>query len=92
VSECDREALIMRRPWPSRGSYVIKEKVPMISGSNVMDEFKGERVGVFWSFPSTFVLSLCVLGICCTKTCVLACNGGGTIRCTMYVYDRLGFS
>ena len=25
VSECDREASIMRRPWPARGCCVIKE-------------------------------------------------------------------
>jgi hypothetical protein len=26
VSECDREASIMRRPWPSRGCCVIGKK------------------------------------------------------------------
>ena len=26
VSECDSEAFIMRRPWPTRGSCAIKNK------------------------------------------------------------------
>ena len=25
VSECDREALIMRRPWPARGYYAMEK-------------------------------------------------------------------
>jgi len=30
VSECDREALIIRRPWPTRGCYATGEKMTRI--------------------------------------------------------------
>jgi hypothetical protein len=38
---CDREASIMRRPWPARGYYFGGEKLPEFSKGN-FDRFHPE--------------------------------------------------
>jgi hypothetical protein len=37
VSECDREASITRRPWPTRGCCVMEKKLPYTIFTNTID-------------------------------------------------------
>jgi hypothetical protein len=53
VSECDREALIMRRVWPTTGSWAIKHTI-MIAFLLAHDLWKWTEIHVY--FPSLYSL------------------------------------
>jgi hypothetical protein len=45
VSECDREASIMRRPWPSRGCCAVGKKYGALSSPGYVTLTRTDEVG-----------------------------------------------
>jgi hypothetical protein len=49
VSECDREASVMRRPWPTRGCCAVKKKNKLLFSNCRMQVY----CNIFNIYPST---------------------------------------